>query len=86
MAGSGECAGLGEWERAVLRFAAEHHLTGRYAGRVERELGCGVDRYLQALAALLDRAEALAAAPELVTTLRSLRDRRRKLRERARNH
>lgn len=83
--GSGEGAGLGEWERAVLRFAADHHLTGRYASRVERQLGCSSDRYLQTLAGMLDRDEALAAAPELVATLRALRDRRRALRERARH-
>lgn len=76
--------GLGEWEVAVLGFAAEHHLTGGYDGRVEQHLGCSPTRYVQALAGLLDRPEALAAEPELVGRLRALRDRRQRLRTLAR--
>lgn len=76
--------GLGEWELAVLRFAADHHLTGGYAGRVEQHLGCSVTRYVQALAGLLDRPEALAVEPELVGRLRTLRERRQRLRALAR--
>ncbi len=30
---------LGEWERALLRFAAEHHWSGRYAERVLAQPG-----------------------------------------------
>lgn len=73
-------AGLGEWERAVLRFAAEHHLAGRYAGRVEQQLGCSPTRYLQVLAGMLDRPEVLVAEPDLIGRLRALRDRRQRLR------
>ena len=71
---------LGEWERAVLALAAEHHLSGRYAERVQQQLGCGVTRYLQALSGMLDRPEVLAAEPELISRLRALRDRRQRLR------
>jgi len=56
-------AELGEWERALLRFAAEHHWSGRYAERVQQALGCSTTRYLQVLAGLLDRPPALAAEP-----------------------
>ena len=73
-------AQLGEWERAVLGFAAEHHLSGRYAERVQQQLGCGVTRYLQALSRMLDRPEVLATEPELISQLRALRDRRQRLR------
>jgi hypothetical protein len=71
---------LGEWARKLLRFAAQHHLTGGYAARVEQQLGCSATRYLWALAAMLDRPEVLAAEPELIGRLRSLRDRRQRLR------
>ena len=67
-------------ERAVLRFAAEHHLTGRCAERVEQHLGCSATRYLQTLTAMLDRPEVLAAEPELIGRLRALRDCRQRLR------
>jgi len=77
-------AELGEWERALLRFAAEHHWSGRYAERVQQDLGCSTTRYLQVLADLLDRPPALAAEPELVGRLRALRDRRQRLRALAR--
>lgn len=70
---------LGEWERALLRFAAGHHLSGRFAERVEQHLGCSATRYLQALSVMLDRPEVLAE-PELVGQLRALRDRRQRLR------
>lgn len=73
-------AELREWERALLRFAVGHHLTGRYAERVEQQLGCSATRYLQALAGMLDRPEVLAAQPEFIGRLRALRDRRRRLR------
>ena len=72
--------GLEDWERAVLRFAAEHHLTGRYDEQVEQRLGCSATRYLQALSGMLDRPDVLDAAPELVGRLRALRDRRQRLR------
>ena len=71
---------LGEWERTVLRFAAEHHLSGRYVERVEQHLGCSAARYLQTLTAMLDRPEVLVAEPELIGRLRALRDRRQRLR------
>ncbi len=77
-------AELGEWERAPLRFASEHHLTGRYAERVQQDLGCSTTRYLQVLADLLDRPPALAAEPEVIDRLRALRDRRQRLRALAR--
>lgn len=73
-------AELGEWERALLRFAAEHHLADRYAERVEQQLDCSMNRYLKALAGMLDRPEVLAAEPELIGRLRALRDRRQRLR------
>lgn len=79
--GGGGCGRLGEWDRAVLRFAAEHHLSGRYAERVQQHRGCGPARYLQALSDVLEHPQALAAYPELVGRLRALRDRRRRLRE-----
>ena len=72
--------GLGEWERVVLAFAAEHHLSGRYPERVQQQLGCSATRYLQALSGMLDRPEVLAAEPELIGRLRALRDRRQRLR------
>jgi len=77
---TGGAAGLGEWERTVLRFAAEHHLSGRYVQRVEQHLGCTAARYLRTLAGMLDRPEVLAAEPELIGRLRALRDRRQRLR------
>ena len=73
-------AQLGEWERAVLAFAAEHHLSGRYAERVQQQLGCSATRYLQALSGMLDRPEVLAAEPALISQLRAIRDRRQRLR------
>lgn len=76
----GQGSELGEWERAVLRFAAQHHLVGTYAERVEQHLGCSATRYLQALAGMLDRPEVLAVEPELIGQLRALRDRRQRLR------
>lgn len=78
-ASAGE-VGLGEWERSVLRFAAEHHLTGGYADRVQQRLGCSPTRYLQALAGVLDHPQVLAAEPALIGWLRALRDRRQRLR------
>ena len=69
-------------DREVLAFAREHHLQGRVAGRVQAELGCTETRYVQLLAALLDRPEALEAELELVVALRALRDRRRNARTR----
>jgi len=77
-------AELGEWEWALLRFAAQHHWSGSYAERVQQDLGCSTTRYLQVLADLLDRPPALAAEPELVGRLRVLRDRRQRLRALAR--
>jgi hypothetical protein len=77
-------AELGEWEWALLRFAAQHHWSGRYAGRVQQDLGCSVTRYLRVLADLLDRPEVLAVEPEFVGRLRVLRDRRQRLRALAR--
>ena len=73
-------AGMGEWERQVLAFAVEHHLTGRYERLVQQHLGCSASRYLQVLAGMLDRPEVLAAAPDLIGRLRALRDRRQRLR------
>lgn len=73
-------AGLGEWERQVLAFAVEHHLSGRYDQLVQQHLGCSATRYLQALAGMLDRPEVLAAEPDLISQLRALRDCRQRLR------
>ena len=73
---------LDDRDRAVLAFACMHHLQGRVAVRVQAELGCTETRYVQLLAALLDRPEALEAEPELVFALRALRDRRRSARAR----
>ncbi len=73
-------AGLGEWERQVLAFAVEHHLSGRYDQLVQQHLGCSGTRYLQVLAGMLDRPEVLAAQPDLIGRLRALRDRRQRLR------
>jgi hypothetical protein len=44
---------------------------------IREELGTTPVRYYQRLVALLDRPEALAARPVLVSRLRRLRDRRR---------
>lgn len=66
----------------MLAFARNRHLQGRVAGRVRAELGCTETRYVQLLAALLDRPEALDAEPELVGALRALRDRQRDARAR----
>lgn len=76
---------LGEWETRVLRFAAQHHMSGHYPERVHHQLGCTTTRYLQTLAGLLDHPEAVAAEPDLVGRLRALRDRRQRLRERTRS-
>lgn len=73
-------AGLGEWERQVLAFAVEHHLSGRYDLIVQQYLNCSTTRYLQVLTGMLDRPEALAVAPDLVGRLRAPRDRRQRLR------
>ena len=56
-------AGLGIWERQVLAFADEHHLSGRYDLLVQQHLGCSTSRYLQVLAGMLDRPEVLARPP-----------------------
>ncbi len=68
------------WERALLRFAAQHHLTGQCPARVEQQLSCSAMRYLRALAAMLDRPVVLAVEPELIGRLRALRKRRQRLR------
>ena len=72
--------GLGEWQRQVLAFAVEHHLSGRYDLLVRQHLGCSTTRYLHELTGLLDRPEVLAAQPELIIQLLALRDRRQRLR------
>lgn len=78
----GGCGRLDEWDRAVLRFAAEHPLSGRYVGtgRV-RTPGAAAPARRQALSDVLDHPQALDAYPEFVGRLRALRDRRRRLRE-----
>ncbi len=39
---------------ALLRFAAQHDLTGQCPARVEQQLSCSAMRYLRALAAMLE--------------------------------
>lgn len=68
----------------MLRFAAEHHPGGRHDQRVQQHLRCSATRYLQALSAMLNRLEPLAAQPELVGPLSQLRDHRQQLRTPAR--
>ncbi len=72
--------GLSDLDAAVLAFARDHQLQGRVSGQVQSQLGVCETRYYQLLAGLLDRPEAAKAEPELVAQLRSLRDRRRRLR------
>ncbi len=71
---------LDEWDRAVLAFAREHHLSGGLPRLVPAELGMSETRYFQLLLALLERVEVADTEPELVARLRSLRERRRRWR------
>ena len=64
----------------MLAFACDHHLQGRVAGRVQSRLGVCETRYYRLVVELLDRPEAAAAEPDLIGRLRTLRDRRRRLR------
>ena len=83
-AGAGQLSLLGECldrqDRAVLTFAREHHLQGRVRARVQTELGMTETRYYQLLLALLSRPEVAEAEPELVAQLRTMLERRRRLR------
>ncbi len=83
-AGAGQLSLLGECldaqDRAVLTFAREHHLQGRVRARVHAELGMTETRYFQLLLALLIRPEVAEAEPQLVTHLRAMLERRRRLR------
>ncbi len=83
-AGAGQLSLLGECldsqDRAVLTFARAHHLQGRVRARVQVELGMTETRYYQLLLVLLGRPEVAEAEPELVSGLRAMLERRRKLR------
>ncbi len=67
---------LTETDRAVLELARGPGLQARAADQAPRVLGLSPTRYFQ----LLDRPEAAAAEPELVTGLRAVQDQRRRLR------
>ncbi len=69
---------LDEQDRAVLAFARRHQQRRDVGDPVQRELGITPTRYFQLLLAMLERPEVAAADPELVTSLRALRDRRRR--------
>ena len=68
-------------DRAVLAFAHDHQLQSCPDSQVQGRLGMSRTRYLQVLTTLLDRPEAVDAYPELVAGLRTLRDRRRTIRQ-----
>ncbi len=67
---------LSAGERAVLAFARTHSGYCSNA-QVRAALGLSATAYYQRLLALLDRAEAAAYDPALITRLRADRDRRR---------
>ncbi len=63
----------------MIADTARRHQQRRDVGDlVERELGLSPTRYFQLLLAMLERPEVAAADPELVTSLRAMRDRRRR--------
>ncbi|WP_245797653.1 DUF3263 domain-containing protein [Mangrovactinospora gilvigrisea] len=69
---------LTETERKVLAMAARTFRTpGAREDAVRRELRMSPTRYAQVLNALLDRREALEAAPVLINRLRGRRERLR---------
>jgi hypothetical protein len=69
---------MDERDHAVLAFARRHQQRRDVGDLVERELGLSPTRYFQLLLAMLERPEVAAADPELVTSLRAMRDRRRR--------
>lgn len=70
-------AELSEQDRAILALEAEAGGRGGHKERRAREeLGLSATAYYQRLNALLDREEALAAYPALVSRLRRIRSRR----------
>ncbi len=69
---------LDEQDRAVLAFARRRQQRRDVGDLVGRELGITPTRYFQLLLAMLERPEVAAVDPELVTSLRALRDRRRR--------
>jgi hypothetical protein len=69
---------LDERDRAVLAFDRRHHRRRDVGNLVQQELGFSATRYFQLLLVMLERPEVAAADPELVSTLRAMRDRRRR--------
>ncbi|MFF2143009.1 DUF3263 domain-containing protein [Kitasatospora sp. NPDC101155] len=69
---------LSERDRAVLALEGRQWRTaGAKERAIREELGLSSTRYYQLLNGLLDREEALAAAPVLVNRLRRVREARR---------